>query len=79
MATETGMIIEQTQEQRIRPLAMVQQDSQRAVMEIKMPQGVNLLAFVTADFALLEAPFFDQNFPFFTEATRNEFCFSFSR
>lgn len=57
MAAEPAVIVQAAKEQRVGPLAVVQEDPQRAVMKIQVPQGVDILALVAADLAALEARF----------------------
>ena len=55
MATKPGMIIEQGQQNGISPVAIVQEHTRRAVMKIQMPQRVDVVTFITAHLAALEA------------------------
>jgi hypothetical protein len=51
MAAEPAVIVQTAKEPRVDPLAVVQEDPQRAVVKIQVPQGVDILALVAADLA----------------------------
>ena len=55
MASQAAMIIEDAQQDRIGPATVVQQDRQRAVMKVQVPEAVDIFVFVTAHLAALEA------------------------
>ena len=49
MATESRVVIEDAEHNRIRPLAVGLQHAQRAVMKIQMPQAIDIFALVAAN------------------------------
>ena len=55
MAAQTRVVIEDAQQNGISPLPVLQEYPQRAVMEVQVPEGVDMLAFIAADFTALKA------------------------
>jgi hypothetical protein len=51
MAGQPRMIVEHPQEQRIRPAPSGEQDAHRTVVKVQMPEGIDILALVTAHLA----------------------------
>jgi hypothetical protein len=49
------MVVEDPQKKRVRPPGVGAKHAQRAVVKVKMPEGIDILALVTADLAALEA------------------------
>src|SRR6266566_426347 len=49
MATESRVVIEDAEQNRMHPLAVGRQHAQGTVMKIQMPESVNIFALVTAD------------------------------
>ena len=55
MAAKPGVVVQHAQQQRISPLAALQEDAQRPVMEVQVPEAVDIGVFVAAHLAALEA------------------------
>src|SRR5271165_2315388 len=55
MAAQAGMIINDPEHQRVNPTAFIEQDTQRTVMKIQMPQSIDILALIAADLPGLDA------------------------
>ena len=55
VAAQTRVVVQATQQEWIGPLAVFQEDPQRAVMKVQVPESVDIFTLVAADLATLES------------------------
>src|ERR1700730_1018864 len=55
MTAQAGMIIDDPKHQWVNPTAFIEQDAQRTVMKIQMPQSIDILALIAANLPSLDA------------------------